>query len=100
MTSIQNFRTYDLAISFYKSCKQIQLPYSMKDQLMRAASSISLNLGEGSAKFSKKERIRYYSIAFASIREVQTIIELEGLKDLHPEADRLAASLYRLVHQK
>lgn len=71
----------------------------MKDQLMRAASSITLNLAEGSAKPSRKERLRYYSIAFGSIREIQAIIRLEELASLDLRADHLAASLYKLAHQ-
>src|SRR4051794_20780128 len=99
MSTLQNFRTYDLALSFYKECKQIKLPYAMRDQLMRAASSISLNLAEGSAKPSRKERMRYYGTAFGSIREIQTIIRLEELEVLQARADHLAACLYKLAHQ-
>ncbi len=97
--ALQNFRTYELSIAFYQDCKEIKLPHSLKDQLMRAASSITLNLSEGSAKPSKKDRLRYYSIAFGSIREIQAIIRLENLLGLHPKADHLAAMLYKLAHQ-
>jgi four helix bundle protein len=99
MSTLQNFRTYELSISFYRECKVIKLPYAMKDQLMRAASSITLNLSEGSAKSSRKERLRYYAIAFGSIREIQAIIRLEDLHSLDARADYLAASLYKLAHQ-
>jgi four helix bundle protein len=99
MGTIQNFRTYELSIEFYRDCKTIKLPYAMKDQLMRAASSITLNLSEGSAKPSRKERLRYYGIAFGSIREIQAIIRLEELLLLERKADHLAASLYKLSHQ-
>src|SRR5476649_2928059 len=95
-----NFRTYELSIIFYRECKQVKLPYAMRDQLMRAASSITLNLSEGSAKPSRKERLRYYSIAFGSIREIQAIVRLEDLEAIAPKADYLAASLYKLSHQK
>src|SRR5947209_5598185 len=97
--ALQNFRTYDHSVEFYKSCKQLKLPSALKDQLMRAASSISLNLSEGSAKPSKKERLRYYSIAFGSLREIQAIIKLEDLTQIERSADHLAAMLYKLSHQ-
>jgi four helix bundle protein len=97
--ALQKFRTYELSIVFYQECKQVKLPHAMKDQLMRAASSITLNLSEGSAKTSRKERLRYYSIAFGSIREIQAIIRLEDLAHLHPQADQLAAMLYKLARQ-
>ena len=77
----------------------MKIPAALKDQLIRAASSVTLNLAEGSAKPSRKERLRYYGIAFASCREVQAIIRLEDLTPLSPKADHLAASLYKLVHQ-
>jgi four helix bundle protein len=56
-------------------------------------------LAEGSAKTSRKERLRYYGIAFGSIREIQAIIRLEDLHSLESRADHLAASLYKLAHQ-
>lgn len=101
MTSdpLQKFRTYELSVQFYRECKEVKLPHAIRDQLMRAASSVSLNLAEGSAKPSRKERLRYYSIAFGSIREIQAIIRLEELNQLHSRADHLAASLYKLARQ-
>ena len=99
MSTLQNFRTYELSIQFYKDCKQVKLPAALKDQLRRAASSITLNLAEGAAKPSPKERLRYYGIAFASLREVQAIIRLEDLTSLHPQADHLGACLYKLANQ-
>ena len=100
MNGLKNFRTFELSIQFYRECKKVKLPYAMRDQLMRAASSISLNLSEGSAKSSNKERLRYYSIAFGSIREIQAIIRLENLVELALPADHLAACLYKLSHQR
>src|SRR3954467_11641965 len=99
MSTLQNFRTYELSIQFYKECKHVKLPAALKDQLTRASSSITLNLAEGSAKASRKERLRYHGIAFASLREVQALIRLEDLTSLHPRADHLGASLYKLVNQ-
>ena len=54
MSTLQNFRTYELSIEFYKDCKEIKLPHAIRDQLMRAASSITLNLSEGAAKPSAR----------------------------------------------
>ena len=66
---------------------------------MRATSSVALNLREGSAKPSPKERRRFYLIAFASLREVQAIADLEPALTvtLVSPADQLAAILYRLT---
>ena len=98
--ALKNFRTYELSIQFYKDCKQIKLSHALKDQLMRAASSITLNLSEGAAKPTGKERLRYYSIAYGSLREIQAIIRLEDIQSLHACADHLGACLYRLSHQQ
>ena len=95
---LKNFRTHTLAVEFYQECKREKLPYFLKDQLMRASSSIALNLAEGCGKPSVKDRQRYYSIAFGSLREVQSIIQLEQLNSLHSKADYLAANLYKLTH--
>ncbi|MCC7441736.1 MAG: four helix bundle protein [Bdellovibrionales bacterium] len=95
---IRGFRTYDLALVFYRECRQVRLPHHLKDQLLRAASSICLNLGEGSAKASAKDRLRFYSIALASCREVQSVIALEpeALGTAVVTADKLGAHLYKL----
>lgn len=68
----------------------------MKDQFDRALLSIPLNLAEGSAKPSSKERARYYRTALGSLREVQVILDLNDAEELKQSADILAASLYRL----
>jgi hypothetical protein len=45
--------------------------------------------------------LRFYSIALASLREVQAIIDVEHerLGGLEEQADILGACLYRLVYQ-
>ena len=95
---LQNFRSYQLSLQLYRECRELRLPHHLKDQLVRAASSISLNLAEGSAKPASKERRRFYTIAFASLREVQAVIDLEGesLASIRGQADVLGAHLYRL----
>ena len=96
---LQNFRTHTLACEFYKDCKKVVLPAYAKDQLRRAAFSIALNLAEGSGKTTLKEKARFYSISLGSLREVQSIIQLENLKHLEAKADYLGACLYKLVNQ-
>ena len=75
-------------------------PYYLKDQLVRAASSVALNLSEGSAKRSPKDRRRFYEIALGSMRECEAIVELlsPDSKPLREPADKLARHVYRLVH--
>ncbi len=99
---LKNFRTYQLALQFYRRCQEIKAPGFLKNQLLRAAGSVALNLSEGTAKPSAKDRQRFYGIALASLRECQTALELNGtqvpaLLDL---ADHLGGSIYRLIHPK
>jgi four helix bundle protein len=96
---MKNFRTLDLAIAFYRQVASLKLPYHLKDQLQRAASSIALNLGEGRGKASRRDQLRYFQIAMGSLRESQVALSLiDGIdptvKDL---ADQLGASLYLLI---
>ena len=97
---LQNFRSYQLSLQLYRECERVTAPHHLKDQLARATLSVVLNLAEGSAKPTPKERRRFYSIALASTREVQALIEILGRRDLWPAADQVGACLYRLVNPR
>lgn len=96
---MSNFRTLDLAIGFYKLIEKVKVPTHLKDQLLRASSSISLNLAEGNAKFSYKDKKRIYQIAMGSLRETQTILKLANVGNaaVLKSADHLGASIYKLL---
>lgn len=99
---IKNFRTYDLAVQLYKLCEKLSAPDYLRNQLSRASSSVVLNLAEGTAKPSQKEKVRFYSIAFGSLRETQSILDLLDLGQEHEavkQADHLGACLFKLVYQ-
>jgi four helix bundle protein len=97
-----NFRTLDLAVDYYRLVENIKLPSHLKDQLLRASSSIALNLSEGNAKLSYADKKRIYQIALGSFRECQTILKLANYKDQELEAtsDNLGACLWKLIHFK
>lgn len=96
---MKTFRTLDLAVEYYGLVEAIKLPHHLKEQLLKAASSISLNLSEGNAKRSYADKKRIYQIALGSFRESQTILRLAKHKDLELEklADNLGACLYKLT---
>jgi four helix bundle protein len=94
---MKNFRCYQLAKTQYQSIQKTKVPYHMRNQLDRASLSVCLNLAEGSAKQSQKDRARFYEIAMASHRETQAILELIGNRDLIRTADRLAGGLFNLI---
>ena len=95
----KGFRTYDLAVNFYKLSKRLQLKGALRNQLDRASSSIALNLAEGRGRFSRKEQKRFFTIAYGSMRECQAILDLAALdsSEAFECADLLGAHLYCLL---
>ncbi|RMG42543.1 MAG: four helix bundle protein [Candidatus Dadabacteria bacterium] len=96
---MKTFRTFRLASKFYKLCRALPLKGTMRDQLLRAASSIALNLAEGRGKSSLKDQRRFFHIALGSLRECQAIFILEELEEspAYKVLDSLGAHLYRLI---
>ena len=96
---MKSFRTLDLAKDYYRLSRGLILPSHLRDQFLRSCSSVALNLAEGNAKMSAKEKLRFYEIAHGSFRESLTILELEEVRqpDIRRVADRLGASLYKLT---
>tara|TARA_B110001454_G_scaffold219192_1_gene251230 strand:- start:117153 stop:117470 length:318 start_codon:yes stop_codon:yes gene_type:complete len=99
---IENFDAFVVASEFYEKCKCLKLPHFLKDQLLRASSSIALNIAEGSGKRTMEDQRRFYSIAFGSVRECQAILAIEKINDpiLLKLSDRLGAMLYKLSKPK
>ena len=98
---MKDFRTFQLAAAFYKLCRQLDLPAHLRDQLLRAASSIALNAAEGRGKPTLKDQLRFFHIAMGSTREAQAVLILADLEhhDAWRALDRVAASLYRLIER-
>ena len=71
----------------------------LRDQLLRAASSVALNLAEGAGRSSRADQRRFFSIAFGSLRECEAILDLalSSNEDLSLFADKLAAHIYCLI---
>src|SRR4051812_18762779 len=98
---MKTFRTLTLAASFYRAAKLAPLTGDLKDQLIRAASSVCLNLAEGRGRKTLKDQLKYFHIAMGSIRECQAALIIEDLteSDLWSKADQTAASVYRLIER-
>lgn len=97
------FRSYQLAIAFYKNASKIKLLEPADSQFQRAILSIPLNLAEGSGKTSVKDQKKFYAIAFGSIRETQailTLVEHPKKEILEEELSCLAGHVYKLIHTK
>ena len=100
---LERFKAFELAKTFYDQCKTLELPVHAKEQLNRASLSIGCNLAEGSGKLnSQKDQLRFYRIAFGSLRECQCILLFEGAdnKQVIKAADELAACIYKLCQSK
>ena len=93
-----NFRSYQVAVRVFGQVRSLKLPAYLKDQCLRAASSVVLNLAEGCGKDSPADRRRFYQIALGSVREVQAILDLaDQVPDsLRTRADHLGACVYKL----
>ena len=99
---MKTFKTLDLAIDFHKIVMAQKIKGNLGDQLSRASSSIALNLSEGNAKGSAKDKRNYFHNAYGSLRECQTIFKLIELEDttIIKAADQLGAYLYKLVNSE
>jgi len=92
MFSYQNLDVYKMAFQnnqviyrFLKSSKSI--PVYTKDQLGRASLSIMLNIAEGSAKFSNRDRRNFYVIARGSVFECAALTDFLYQEGELPKGD-------------
>src|ERR1700752_2964738 len=99
---MKTFRTLELAIDFHEQVVNLKATGHLKDQLLRAAASVPLNLSEGNAKSSVKEKKRFYQTAYGSIKECQTLFKMMKLTDekIIATADHLGACIYKLIDSK
>jgi four helix bundle protein len=95
---LEKFEAYQIAKKFYWTCKSLKVPRFLQDQLLRASSSVVLNIAEASGKRTPPDQRHYFSIAFGSLRESRAILEMERIEDqeLNRLADQLGAILYVL----
>jgi len=63
------------------------------------SNSVCVSRSEGSAKFSRKDRKRFYNIALGSLRECQSILDIIKNTQFIKEADMLGAHLYQLAQK-
>ena len=98
---MKNFRTFDLAVEFYRLARSLPAKGHVRDQLHRAAYSIVLNLAEGRGKATLKDQKRFFHISLGSLRECQAILIIEDWKDTEEWKllDNLGGHLYRLIEQ-
>ena len=101
----EKFEAYQLAIQFTHLALQCldEMPpgnANLRDQLRRAAFSISLNIAEGTGKNGRSDRVRFYSIARGSAMECAAICDIIAVLDsrLLPKAELAKAKLKSIVN--
>ena len=67
-----------LVIEIYRLLKQFpkEEQYALCDQLRRAAISITSNIAEGMSRYSDKEKAHFLGIAYASMMEVDSQLDI------------------------
>ncbi len=95
---MENFRSLFLAKRFYAAVNGLRLPRHLSNQLRRAAASVVCNLAEGRARPTRPDQRRFFYIAFGSIKECKSILDIGGVGDpvVADLADHLAAAIYKL----
>jgi len=81
-------KSHELTLKVYRLSERFPKSeaYGLTSQIRRAASSIPINIGEGSGSIHKKEFLRYLSIARSSANELEYELFLcRDLKYIHEE---------------
>ncbi len=107
----ENLEVWQLGLEYVDAMYELanQLPkseeYNLKSQLMRAATSITLNVAEGSTGQSNPEQSRFLGIAIRSLIETiacQRLITRRGYiasnSTILTDADQKAQTLARKLH--
>ena len=111
MTGFENLEAWKagcrLAVDVYSEL-QSSRDYGLRDQMQRAAVSISSNIAEGSERKSKKEFVQFLYIAKGSCAELRTQLYIAACVDAIPadavskltgETKRIAAMLSSLIEK-
>ena len=100
-------KAFQLNLSVYNLLKEnSKIPAYARNQLGRASLSIVLNIAEGSAKFTNKDRRSFYVIARGSIFEsaamvnilyAENEISLELKEKLEVSLEEISKMLYAMI---
>lgn len=97
----------DLSVLIYKTTKDFpsEEKFGLTSQVRRSVNSVSANLAEGSARFSNKEKARYFEIAYGSLLETASHLYLamkldflaeESLNNTRPKIEELSNKINAL----
>ena len=76
--SLETFDVYQVSLQACRGCASIvpSLSAILRDQLLRASSSVVLNVAEGFGSFSRGVKRRHYEIARGSATECIAVLDL------------------------
>lgn len=91
--------TYDLVRDFPK--EEI---YGLTSQLKRASVSIASNIAEGSKRLTKKDFTHFLAMAYGSVAEIETQLELAkrlhfGKEEKYPKIDGLLLEVAKMLNK-
>ena len=108
MFDFQKLIVYQKSIEFYTGISNEIIKKNFidkigKDQLRRASMSITLNIAEGTSRFSTADRRNFYTIARGSLYECIAIFDLlikDGLIDttLHLNFSTLGEEMSKMLY--
>jgi len=89
-------KAVDFVVAVYEAAKAFPREelYGLTAQLKRAVVSVPCNIAEGSGRRTIKDFVHFLSIAYGSLREVETQLEIASRLGFIP-ADRLRSLLER-----
>ena len=106
LPSLRSFVLYRKVHEVARIVHCLDLAGDLREQMVRAATSVVLNVAEGSGQPSVAQRRRYWGIARGSVREVAAAADLAAIRlgdradlsrlaGLLVEADRILGKLTR-----
>jgi four helix bundle protein len=101
-------KSMDFAVCLYGIAKEFPKfeLFGLVSQITRAAISVPANIAEGCSRKSYKEKVQFLHIAFGSLSEVETYIELairldyiseEKYIDMTERKEEIRKMLYSLI---
>jgi four helix bundle protein len=91
----EKLEVWQLAVAYVDLIYEIaeQLPrneeYNLKSQIVRAATSVALNIAEGSTGQTDSEQARFIGLAIRSLLETVACLNLIRHRNLLPSSDKL-----------
>ena len=112
MFQFESLEVYKRSKQFNQEIRTRILPINSidlvtKDQLVRAGLSIMLNIAEGSGRYTKPDKRRFYIIARGSLFEsiaicdflyVESLIDQKLFNSLYHTGEEISKMLYKMIN--